>query len=297
VGVTKNRSWCRAFPAAAAAGAACVAALMCALPASAAHSGRTVHAARVAVTPEISANWAGYAITPVPPAAGTPPVTFTDATGTWVQPKATCQVGSTTSSAFWVGLGGFTESAQALEQLGTEADCGPRGAATYNAWFEIVPAPSVKVSMKIVPGDTVTAAVLVKGSQVTLSLRNVTRGTRFSKTLTPATPVDVSSAEWVAEAPSVCVASGSCLVLPLTNFGTVGFSKASATAGGHDGAISDPAWQATPMVLANAFDPSDSVGFKSRSSSSAAVPTDLSASGDAFDVTWQPSFDPGTTGG
>ena len=51
---------------------------------------------------------------------------------------------------------------------------------------------------------------------------------------------DVSAAEWIAEAPSACTRSGKCRPLPLTNFGAVSFSKATATANGHSAATRHP---------------------------------------------------------
>ena len=64
----------------------------------------------------VSSNWAGYAVT------GT---SFKTVSGTWVQPTANCSssTAETTASAFWVGLGGDSDTSSALEQAGTEADC------------------------------------------------------------------------------------------------------------------------------------------------------------------------------
>ena len=48
---------------------------------------------------------------------------------------------------------------------------------------------------------------------------------------------DISSAEWIAEAPSTCSQGlSSCTPLPLADFGTVQFTSASATTtDGHTG--------------------------------------------------------------
>jgi hypothetical protein len=180
-------------------------------------------------SPQVSTNWSGYvAVAPttggVAPADS--PLTFSSVTGSWLQPKAQCIKGRADAAAFWVGLGGSSEDSSALEQLGTTAQCSSRNVATYFAWWEIIPAAAVRVPMKLRPGDRVTAAVLVRGPKVTMSLKNATRGTRFSKTVTVSQPLDVSSAEWIAEAPSACTSSGSCEVVPLTNFGSVTFSNA-----------------------------------------------------------------------
>jgi hypothetical protein len=112
---------------------------------------------------------------------------------------------------------------------------------------------------------------------VTLSLKNTTRHTRFSKTVTLAQPPDVSSAEWIAEAPSACTRSGACEVVPLANFGRITFTNASAAANETSGTITNPAWLATPIQLV----PDGSQG------TSGAVPGALSADGRSFQVFWQ----------
>ena len=189
----------------------------------------------------VSSNWSGYAVTGA---------IFSSVTGTWIQPTADCTSarGSVTASAFWVGLGGDSGSSNALEQAGTEADCSATGTASYSAWYELVPAASVKLPLAISPGDTISATVTVKGTQVTLQVADKTTGKAVTKTLSMASP-DVSSAEWIAEAPSAVTNMGT-QVLPLTDFGTVAFSNAEATTkSGHTGTISDSAWTATRIAL------------------------------------------------
>jgi hypothetical protein len=131
--------------------------------------------------------------------------------------------------------------------------------------------------MKVRPGDRVTAAVLVNGSKVTMSIKNATRRTRFSTTVTVSQPLDVSSAEWIAEAPTACAANGVCEIVPLTNFGSVTFSKAAATASQVSGTISDPAWLATPLQLIP----------DTAAAGAGASPGGLSADGRSFRVAWQ----------
>ena len=75
----------------------------------------------------VSSNWSGYAVAGSAPDVST---TFTSVSGQWVQPTASCTSSRSTYSAFWVGLGGFSESSQALEQIGTSADCTASGKAT-----------------------------------------------------------------------------------------------------------------------------------------------------------------------
>lgn len=246
--------------------------------------------ARADATPEISSNWAGYAAIAADPAV---PVAFTDVTATWRQPRGTCTVGRASSSAFWVGLGGYDPASTALEQIGTAVECDGQGRTpSHYAWWEVVPAASVQIPLRIAPGDTVTAAVLVDGQKVVLSLTNVTRKTRFSKVLTVTQPLDTSSAEWIAEAPSTCSSFTRCRVLPLTNFGTVTFSRIAAIGNGHPGTLTDASWRATPIELiangrADALFGGDVLG-----PGVGAVPGGSGANGRGFSVAWLQNLAP-----
>lgn len=224
-----------------------------------------------AATADISSNWSGYSV------SGT---TFSNVSGSWVEPKATC-TGSTTSSAFWVGLGGESNT-NALEQVGTSTDCSAVGTASYSAWYELVPAASVPVKLKVTAGNKIWASVGVNGTEVTLTVKNLTRKTSFTKTLAMSAP-DLSSAEWIAEAPSTCDNFGRCQTVSLTNFGKVTFTKALATAGGHTGTISDPAWTADPIQLdAN----TDFGPFAAATTAAQAAPSSLTAGGSGFSVSY-----------
>lgn len=104
----------------------------------------------------------------------------------WRQPQASCSPGNPSYAAFWVGLGGFTPTSTALEQAGTEVDCGLRGHASYYAWYELVPYRSVTLpasALDVHPGDAISTTVTVVGSQVTLQIHNITRGQVFNKVL------------------------------------------------------------------------------------------------------------------
>jgi len=200
---------------------------------------------------DVSSNWSGYTVTGVgstgTTAAST--MTFTDVTGTWVQPTATCAPGDTSSAAMWVGLGGYSETSQALEQTGTEVDCSIAGKATYSMWYEIVPQPSQAVKLKISAGDTITASVYVtNGTDVLVQLKDRTRHTSFTKHVTVAQP-DLTSAEWITEAPSVCNQFGQCSTVGLANFGSVTFSKIATIGNGQGGTLMGTGWQDTPIQL------------------------------------------------
>src|SRR5215475_593565 len=179
-----------------------------------------------------SSNWAGYAV-------HKPGVSFRTVSGTWRQPDAKCTPGAQTYSAFWVGLGGFSLSAPALEQTGTEVDCDISGKVVSTAWYELVPAASTSIRLAVEPGDLMRARVTVTGRQVEISLDDLTRHTGFKKTVS-ANVIDVSSAEWIAEAPSQCVSLDSCQTLPLADFAPTRFDSARVRSiTGHSGSISD----------------------------------------------------------
>jgi hypothetical protein len=262
------------------------------LVAAAAHA--TLASAAVSPTPATSSNWAGYVLSaPAPdPTSGVAqqPLTFTNVTGTWVEPKARCTSGSRASAAFWVGLGGSSETSAGLEQIGTSVDCNGNGSAVHSAWYELIPAPAVPIKMKIAAGDTITTAVVANGTTVTLQITNRTRHTRFTKTVSVPSP-DLTSAEWIAEAPSLCATSGRCRVVPLANFGAVRFTSAAATANAHPGVITDDTWTALPVQL-QAGDGRPFGGFFGSTGGALtgnALPGVVSADGRAFSVAWQAS--------
>ncbi|MGW2250654.1 G1 family glutamic endopeptidase [Kitasatospora sp. NPDC001660] len=156
-----------------------------------------------------SSNWAGYAAT-----GGR----FTSVSASWVQPSISCS-GSDTWSSFWVGIDG--DGSSTVEQLGTEADCSG-GSPVYSSWYEMYPAYPTDFTNTVRPGDRFTASVTTTGSgSFTLTLADTTQGWKrtVNKSLRSAA---LASAEVIAEAPS-----SSTGVLPLSDFGTVGFNGAT----------------------------------------------------------------------
>lgn len=225
-----------------------------------------------------SANWAGYAVH----RAG---IRFTRVLGSWTQPSATCSRGYQTYSAEWVGLGGYDASSDALEQIGSEVDCTISGRVSSTAWYELVPSPSRPINMRVRPGDRMLASVTVAGNRVVLSLQDVTTHRSFRRTFHPSA-IDVSSAEWILEAPSECVSAGGCQTLPLANFRSASFGLAQAqAAGGHVGTILDPLWDWTKIRLTPGG--RQFVVFNgSGPSAGAAIPSALNATGSAFSVSY-----------
>lgn len=225
-----------------------------------------------------SANWSGYA-------AHRSGVKFHRVSGSWTQPTATCSPGHRTYSAFWVGLGGYNVSSTSLEQVGTEVDCTASGDVRSTAWYELVPAGSRAIHLQVQPGDAMSASVVVVGHTVTVELRDITRHRSFVKTIHAGT-VDVTSAEWIAEAPSECISNGACETLPLANFGTATFNFAQAkTTTGRVGSIAGSAWSFTKLRLR----PGDR-RFVVASNGGVPVgeskPSDLSANGSQFSVSY-----------
>lgn len=157
-----------------------------------------------------STNWSGYAVT------GS---RYTSVSAAWTEPSVTCS-GTTAYSSFWVGLDGDTSNT--VEQTGTDADCSG-STPQYYAWYEMYPKFPTNLRNPVQPGDHLTATVTTDGNgRFTLTLSDTTRGWTNS-TSARLKSAKLASAEVIAEAPS---SSGG--VLPLANFGTVGFSGAKA---------------------------------------------------------------------
>jgi Peptidase A4 family len=233
----------------------------------------------------LSDNWAGYVAVPHASVGSR----FSSVSGSWRVPAASCTAGRETFSAVWVGLGGYRESRRSLEQLGTNADCTRAGRAVYTAWLELLPSAPVEVTLRVHPGDRISASVTVRGSSVTLRLRNRTTGARYSTTRRYSNP-DVSSAEWIVEAPSMCASTGDCTTLALADFGSTRFSSATVTAYGHTGTIVDAGWSAAALelqqlngVLARG---GGGVDVRLASAVTLARPSAVSSADGSFSVSW-----------
>jgi hypothetical protein len=255
-----------------------------ALVAAALLTGLRARPASAALDTATSSNWAGYA------ASGT---RFRKVSATWTVPTATCTGGRNAYSAVWVGLGGFDTRSQGLEQTGVDANCSSSGRASYRVWYEILPAAAHTIhSLKVSPGDKLSASVTVDGHDVTFRVRNLTTGNGYTTAKTVSSP-DVSSADWIVEAPSSCGRANDCRTLPLSNFGKVDFTHASATtAKGKTGTISSSRWRATKITLGQ------SSRFQARFGAvgGSATPSALGSGGSAFSVDYAESTPNGTGG-
>jgi hypothetical protein len=159
------------------------------------------------ITQSTSSNWSGYSAING---------RYTSVSANWTQPTASC-TSATTYSSFWVGLDG--DGSNTVEQTGTSADCSG-GSPRYYAWYEMYPKFPVNLSLSIRPGDSISASVTTNGSgSFTLTITDNSTHQTFTTT-ERLKKARLASAEAIAEAPS---SSGG--VLPLTNFGTVGFSS------------------------------------------------------------------------
>ena len=175
-----------------------------------------------------SDNWSGYAVTG---ANGS----VTDVRGSWIVPSVSCPATGDQYASFWVGIDGYRSNT--VEQIGTDSDC-VNGVATYYAWYEFYPHFSYTINtITVKPGDVISAEVTAKGKggfTVTITDGNLT----FSVS-TKMPQAQMSSAEWIAEAPY----SGG--VLPLANFTTVSYgldstavmNTCNAMVGGSSGPI------------------------------------------------------------
>jgi hypothetical protein len=200
-------------------GALAAAALVLAAPATPA-PGLSAHGQFVtAVNANQSSNWFGYNLGTVE-RGGT---LFNSISGDWTVPTARQHTKNEAEySSDWIGIGGgcvdagCTAGDTTLIQTGTEQDVDATGKATYGAWWEIIPGPSVSITMTVAPGDRMHADIseAVADSNVwTITLIDVTRHETFTQTV-PYSSTH-ATAEWIEETPLVIDTSGSGLaVLP-----------------------------------------------------------------------------------
>jgi hypothetical protein len=119
-------------------------------------------------------------------------------------------------SSDWIGIGGgcvdsgcvFTDPT--LIQTGTEQDVSSSGSASYSAWWEVIPGPSLTINtLAIHPGDQISASIAetVPGSEVwTITISDLSDGQAFSTTV-PYTSTH-ATAEWIQETPLILTGAG-----------------------------------------------------------------------------------------
>jgi hypothetical protein len=194
---------------------------------------------------------------------------FTSIGGEWVVPTAKQHTaGQAEDSASWIGIGGgcvdanCTASDNTLIQTGTEQDVASNGSTSYDAWFELIPAPELVVTnVAIHPGDTVKATISSSVPEVwTITLTDLTDGQGFTETLPYSSSMD--TAEWIEETPLEIGTNAGLAALP--DLGTVNFDL-STTNGAPAGLKSSEEMQlidgnGAPLMTPSSPDP-DHDGF------------------------------------
>jgi hypothetical protein len=161
-----------------------------------------------------SRNWSGYA------ARGG---TFTSVAASWTVPRLALD-GPFGADATWVGIGGLRT--RDLIQAGTQQTASGNSTTSYQAWIETLPDVSHPVPLTVLPGDTVTVSVDQQaGDMWLISFANLTSGESLQQPIQYAS--SVSSAEWIEEAPFA-----RRRVLPISQFGSLTFTSASAVRDG-----------------------------------------------------------------
>jgi hypothetical protein len=250
------------------------------LPGPAATPGGTAGPAAAAtrnISSAGSLNWAGYAVSNRKAA-------FRLVRATFFAPYLNCadSPGKTMSSD-WAGLDGYVGHPDSVEQIGIAADCSAAGTASYFAWFEMFPYSQTRLTMRIHPGDSVTAQVSYDPADrdFRLSLTDHTRGEHVSR-LRRCPGIKVhgkrvtcprNSAEVIAEAPAT--GSGQQLVIsPLSDYGAMSFAGIAMTdSAGRRGGIVSSHWTTTKII-------------QLRASSGPVLAQPTSVQADMFDAYW-----------
>ena len=179
-----------------------------------------------------SINWSGYNQGSIEQGGKL----FNSVSGSWTVPTARAhKAGEAEYSSTWVGIGGgcvdagCTVGDTTLIQAGTEQDVDASGHASYGAWWELIPAPSVTITeMQVKAGDRmlVTISENPAGSEIwTIAVKNLTNGQSFTQTV-PYTSTH-ATAEWIVETPVVIDDNGNVSVGPLPKLSTVRIDKAT----------------------------------------------------------------------
>jgi hypothetical protein len=204
-----------------------------------------------------STNWSGYADT------GS---SFSQVSGHWTEPSASCSGSRESLAAFWVGIDGYSSSS--VEQDGTLIEC-YFGTAYQYSWWEMYPTNAIQVvGSSVAAGDSITASVVRSGTSYTLKVTDSTHSANSFTTTQGCSGCANTSAEWIAEAPS-----SSTGVLPLAHFSTWTDSSSTVQEGSTSGVISSFT--------------DDEITMVDNSGAVKAQPGSLNSSGNGFSVTWE----------
>jgi hypothetical protein len=219
---------------------AIAAAALCAGPLAAGAPAAPAHGHVIQVAPpglgsagtSQSTNWFGYNRGALQPGAAKQ---YHSVTGDWTVPAASQHSADRAEySSTWIGIGGgCIDSTCAvvdptLIQTGTEQDVDRNGNPSYFAWWELIPAPGLRISrVSVHPGDQMhakIAEILFPGSELwRITLQNRTTGETFTKTV-PYTSTH-TTVEWIEETPLVI---GLTLLAPLPDLTDTAFDNATA---------------------------------------------------------------------
>jgi hypothetical protein len=206
--------------------AACICAVSCfALAGNAsarfAPGGQLLRPTHLGFNTNTSSNWFGYQQGTLEQGSKL----FTSITGNWTVPTATQHTsGQAENSADWIGIGGgcvdsgCTVPDSTLIQTGTEQDVASNGAASYDAWYEVIPAPEIQItSMTVQPGDQMHASISQTAPEVwNVTIQDVTRNESYTTTVPY--PSTMDTAEWIEETPLEIGTNAGFAALPnLTN--------------------------------------------------------------------------------
>ena len=194
----------------------------------------SVHAPGSSLKMSTSNNWSGYNQGYLEKSTQ-----FTSISAQWTVPTAHQRTaGQAESSATWIGIGGgcldtsCTTTDNTLVQAGTEQDVAADGTASYAAWWEVVPVPSVTASITVHAGDLISCSISQSAPEVwSISLQDLTDGQSFAQTVPYAS--DYLTAEWILETP-VVVGTGSTGISALPSLSTTHFSHATVNGGPAD---------------------------------------------------------------
>jgi hypothetical protein len=184
----------------------------------------------VVVAANQSFNWSGYV-----QGSLEKHTTFHSIAATWIVPTATPhRSGEAEYSSSWIGIGGgclnteCTVTDATLIQAGVGHDIDAAGNVDYYAWWEAIPAPLVRTTLPVRPGDRIGVAIFEHRIPETWTIAIVNITTRGVFTMELPYPSTYGSAEWVIETPVVISESGAVSVGPMPNLSVVHFDFARA---------------------------------------------------------------------
>ncbi len=199
------------------------------------------------ITTVHSQNWAGYAV-------GGPGVKFRKIKAHFFVPFLNCAASPTPSgdpgtfSSHWVGLDGFVS--HTVEQDGIEADC-IGGTAHYFAWHEVFPRPAQPFfSLKIRPGDSITASVKFNRSSGKFRLEvkdNTTGQHRTARQRCSGATCKRNSAEVISEAPTLII-NNAAKQTSLADYGALSFAGISISGNSGRGGIKSSHWRRVKII-------------------------------------------------